>query len=290
VTARDTRVVFVAGLSGSGRSTAMDALEDAGFYSVDNLPAPLVEQFLDLCAKSDPPRRQIALAIETREASFLAGIPRVIERLRSENARVQLLFLDCASEALVNRYRETRRVHPLSPQGSVEEGIERERSLLAELGRLADFVLDTTRMNVHQLRDEVLRWAVGGARPTVVNLTSFGFRRGTPQHAELLFDVRCLPDNPHFVPRLRPRTGLDPEVAEYVLKGEAAAGLMERLRGLLAYLLPLYDAEGKAYISVAVGCTGGQHRSVAVVEALARELRAAGREVNTTHRDAGKGD
>jgi UPF0042 nucleotide-binding protein len=289
VTARDTRVVFVAGLSGSGRSTAMDALDDAGFYSVDNLPPPLVEQFLDLCAKSDPPRRQIALAIETREASFLAGIPRVVQQLRSEGARVQLLFLECANEALVNRYRETRRVHPLSPQGSVEEGIERERGLLAELAGLADFVIDSTGMNVHQLRESVLRWAVGGVRPTIVNLTSFGFRRGTPQHAELLFDVRFLP-NPHFEPRLRPRTGLDPEVAEFVLKGEAAAGLMERLRGLLAFLLPLYDAEGKAYISVAVGCTGGQHRSVAVVEALAGELRAAGREVNSTHRDAGKGD
>jgi UPF0042 nucleotide-binding protein len=282
-------VVFVAGLSGSGRSTAMDALEDVSFYSVDNLPPQLVEQFLDLCAKSDPPRRQVALAIETRDASFVAGIPRVIEQLRGESARVDLLFLDCDSESLVNRYRETRRVHPLSPQGSVEQGVERERTLLAELARLADFTIDTTGMNVHELREAVVRWAVGRARPTVVNLTSFGFRRGAPAHAELMFDVRFLP-NPHFEPRLRPRTGTDPEVAEYVLKGEAAAGLMDRLRGLLAFLLPLYDAEGKAYISVAVGCTGGQHRSVTVAEVLARELRAAGREVNVAHRDAGKGD
>jgi UPF0042 nucleotide-binding protein len=289
VTTRDARVVFVAGLSGSGRSTAMDALEDAGFYSVDNLPPSLVEQFLDLCAKSEPPRRQVALAIETREASFIAGIPRVIEELRAENARVELLYLECSNDSLVNRYRETRRVHPLSPQGSVEEGVERERTLLAQIAGLADFVIDTTGMNVHQLRDAVLRWAVGGGRPTVVNLTSFAFRRGTPQHAELLFDVRFLP-NPHFEPRLRPRTGSDAEVAEYVLKGEAAAGLMERLRGLLEFLLPLYDAEGKAYISVAVGCTGGRHRSVAVVDALARALREAGREVNVSHRDAEKGE
>lgn len=289
MTARDTRVVFVAGLSGSGRSTAMDALEDVGFYSVDNLPPQLVEQFLDLCAKSDAPRRQIALAIETREASFVAGIPRVIEQLRRDGARVQLLFLDCANESLVNRYRETRRVHPLSPQGSVEDGIERERNLLAELARLADFVIDTTGLNVHRLREAVVRWAEGGARPTLVNLTSFGFRRGPPQHAELLFDVRFLP-NPHFEPALRPLTGVDPEVAEFVLKGDAASELMDRLRGFLDFVLPLYDAEGKAYISVAVGCTGGQHRSVAVVEALARGLRAAGRGVNVTHRDAGKGE
>jgi RNase adapter protein RapZ len=289
VTGRDTRVVFLAGLSGSGRSTAMDALEDVGFYSVDNLPPSLVEQFLDLCAKSDPPRQQIALAIETRDAGFVAGIPRVMDQLRNEGTRVELLFLDCANEALINRYRETRRVHPLSPQGSVEEGIERERVLLGELARLADFVIDSTEMNVHRLKEAVVRWAVGGARPTVVNLTSFGFRRGTPPQSELLFDVRFLP-NPHFEPRLRPRTGQDQEVAEFVLKGEAAHGLMERLRGLLDFLLPLYDAEGKAYISVGVGCTGGRHRSVAVVEALAREFREAGREVNVTHRDAGKGE
>jgi UPF0042 nucleotide-binding protein len=171
----------------------------------------------------------------------------------------------------------------------VEAGVERERTLLAEIAGLADFVIDTTGMNVHQLREAVLRWALGGARPTVVNLTSFGFRRGVPQHAELLFDVRFLP-NPHFEPRLRPRTGADPEVAEFVLKGRAAAGLMDRLRGLLQFLLPLYDAEGKAYISVAVGCTGGRHRSIAVVDALAGALRAAGREVNVTHRDSEKGE
>ena len=289
MTKKDQRVLFVAGLSGSGRSTAMDALEDAGFYSVDNLPPPLVEQFLDLCAKSAVPRNQIALAIETRETSFVAGIPRVIEDLRREGARVELLYLDCAVEALVNRYRETRRVHPLSPTGSVEEGVDIERALLADLARLADFVIDTTGMNVHQLREAVLRWAVGGARPTVVNLTSFGFRHSAPQHAELLFDVRFLP-NPHFEPALRSGTGRDAEVAEFVFRGEAAAGLMERLRGLLAFLLPLYDAEGKAYISVAIGCTGGRHRSVAVVEVLAAELRAAGREVNVTHRDVGRGE
>jgi UPF0042 nucleotide-binding protein len=212
-----------------------------------------------------------------------------VAQLRDEGARVELLYLDCTNESLVNRYRETRRVHPLSPQGSVEEGVERERMLLAEIAGLADFVIDTTGMNVHQLRAAVLRWALGGVRPTVVNLTSFGFRRGAPQHAELLFDVRFLP-NPHFEPRLRARTGADPEVAEYVLKGEPSVGLMDRLRGLLTFLLPLYDAEGKAYISVAVGCTGGRHRSVAVVDALAAALRAAGREVNVTHRDAERGD
>lgn len=286
---RDARIVFVAGLSGSGRSTAMDALEDLSFYSVDNLPPQLVEQFLDLCAKADPPHRKVALAIDTRDATFVSGIARLIERLRADGARADLVFLECASDVLVNRYRETRRVHPLSPQGSVEEGIERERTLLMDLLRLADLVIDTSEMNVHRLRETVVRWAVGGGRPTVVNLTSFGFRRGAPQHAELMFDVRFLP-NPHFEPALRPRTGDDPEVAAYVLRGDAADGVMDRLDGLLGFLLPLYDAEGKAYISVAVGCTGGRHRSVAVVNALAGRLRAAGREVNVNHRDVEKAE
>ena len=287
MTSRDARMVFVAGLSGSGRSTAMDALEDLSFYSVDNLPPQLVEQFLDLCAKADPPHRKIALAIDTRDATFVSGIARTIERLRDDGARAEVIFLECASDVLVNRYRETRRVHPLSPQGSVEEGIERERTLLMDLLRLADLVVDTSEMNVHQLRETVVRWAVGGGRLTVVNLTSFGFRGGPPLHAELVFDVRFLP-NPHFEPALRPRRGDDPEVAEYVLRGANATGLMGRLEDLLGFLLPLYDAEGKAYISVAVGCTGGRHRSVAVVNALAEKLRAGGREVNVNHRDVEK--
>jgi len=285
VTAPGTRIVFVAGLSGSGRSTAMAALEDLRFYTVDNLPPQLVEQFLDLCARSNPPHRKVALAIDTRESAFVRGIPRVIESLRAEGAEVHLVFLDCSNEILVNRYRETRRVHPLSPQGSVETGVESERQLLTELAQLADFAIDTTELNVHQLRETVVRFIHGGARPTVVNLTSFGFRHGVPHHAELLFDVRFLP-NPHFVPALRPRTGLDPEVAEYVIRSDLAVALLRRLRDLLDFLLPLYDGEGKAYISVAVGCTGGRHRSVAVSETLATALRAEGREVNVIHRDA----
>ena len=280
----DTRVVFVAGLSGSGRSTAMDAIEDLSFYSVDNLPPQLVEQFIDRCGKSTPPLRKIALAIDTREAAFVRAIPKAIEKLRSSGAHVELIFLECSNEVLVDRYRETRRVHPLSPDGSVGEGIELERKLLGELARMADFVVDTGVLNIHQLRDTVARYVTGEVRHTIVNITSFGFKYGPPHHAELLFDVRFLP-NPHFDAGLRPRTGEDPEVAEYVFKGENAAGLMEHLRRLLLFLVPLYDGEGKAYLSVAVGCTGGRHRSVAISNALASELRNGGREVNVTHRD-----
>jgi len=284
VTAPGSRIVFVAGLSGSGRTTAMAALEDLRFYTVDNLPPQLVEQFLDLCAKSDPPQHQIALAIDTREADFVRGIPDVIRALREEGAKVDVVFLECRNEVLVNRYRETRRVHPHSPQGSVEEGVAVERALLMELSRLADFLVDTSELNVHQLRETVVRHVSGEVPATVVNLTSFGFHHGPPQHAELLFDVRFLP-NPHFDPALRPRTGRDPEVAAHALAGEPGESLQRQLEALLRFLLPLYDKEGKAYLSVAVGCTGGRHRSVALVEALDEALRADGREVNVVHRE-----
>jgi len=277
----------VAGLSGSGKTTAMAALEDLGFYCVDNLPPMLIKQFLDLCAQSTPPVERVALAIDTREPSFLEGVPDVIRELRATPADLDLVFLDSDNETLGNRYRETRRVHPLSPAGNVQEGIERERELLVEVARLADVVVDTSSLNVHQLRETVVRHVVGATRTTVVNLVSFGYRYGTPRSAELLFDVRFLP-NPHFEPELRARTGEDADVAEYVLKSERAAALLERLRGLLGFLLPLYDDEGKAYLTVGVGCTGGRHRSVAIANQLAQDLRALGREINVTHRDSGK--
>ncbi|RIL06485.1 MAG: RNase adapter RapZ [Proteobacteria bacterium] len=281
------RIVFVSGLSGSGRTTAMGALEDLGFYGVDNIPPQLIEQFVDLCAKASPPIRDIALALDAREAAFLKGFPAVVQSIRATGARADVLFLDCADEVLVSRYRETRRVHPLAPTGTVEQGIERERALLEDVARLADYALDTSRLNIHQLRDAVVRWATGEGKPSVVTLLSFGYRYGVPPAAELLFDVRFLP-NPHFEPRLRPRTGLQEDVARYVLDHERTKELLERLGGFLAYLLERYDAEGKAYLTIGIGCTGGRHRSVAVAGALAERLRASGREVNVQHRDLEK--
>lgn len=281
------QVVFVSGLSGSGKTTVMATLEDLGFYSVDNLPAQLTRQFLDLCVAARPPIRRVALAIDTREAAFLRAVPAVIEDLRRRDLDVRVLFLDCATDVLVHRYRETRRVHPLSPGGSVEQGVEIERQLLLEIAELADLRLDTSELNVHELRETVARAMAGQGRGTVVNLVSFGFRHGVPRGADLMFDVRFL-RNPHFHPTLRPKTGLDPEVAAYALEEERGIGLLARLRDLLQFLVPLYETEGKAYLTVAVGCTGGRHRSVAVVEALAPDLRRGGREVNVSHRDVEK--
>ena len=281
------QIVFVSGLSGSGKSTAMAALEDLSFYCVDNLPAQLIAQFLDLCSKATPPIGKIALAVDAREAHFLQKVPGVVEQLRQAGASVGVIFLDCADEILVNRYRETRRVHPLSPSGSVEEGIERERGLLMEMARLADFRIETGSLNVHQLKETVVQHVSGHIRSTVVNLVSFGFRHGPPASGETLFDVRFLP-NPYFEEALRSQTGLDPEVAEFVLKSPRGSELFSRLADLLVFLLPLYDQEGKAYLTIGVGCTGGRHRSVAMVEALAQLLRKQDREVNVEHRDVGR--
>ncbi len=282
------RIVFVSGLSGSGKTTAMAALEDLSFYCADNLPVQLVDQFLDLCRKATPPIDKIALAIDAREAPFLRAVPEVVQGLRDSGARVQLIFLECANAVLVNRYRETRRMHPLAPEGRLEEGIERERRLLEHVAGLADSVIDTSDLNVHELRATIVQQISGESRPTVVNLVSFGFRYGTPQGVEIQFDARFLP-NPFFEEGLRARTGRDRDVAEYVLKSPSGAALLERVRAVLDLLLPAYDAEGKAYLSVGLGCTGGRHRSVALAEALAEGLRAAGREVNLSHRDVERG-
>ncbi len=281
------RIVFVGGLSGSGRSTAMGALEDLGFYGVDNLPPQLIEQFVDLCAKASPPILDIALAVDAREAHFLRGFPEVVDAIRARGARVEVLFLDCADPVLVDRYRETRRVHPLAPAGTVEEGIARERVLLEDVAQRADWRLDTSQLNIHQLRESIVRLVTGAERRSVVNLVSFGYRYGVPPAAELLFDVRFLP-NPHFEPALRPRTGLDADVAKFVLEDARTQQLLARLREFLEYLFGLYDREGKAYLTIGIGCTGGRHRSVAVTDALAESIRAQGREVNVRHRDVGK--
>jgi UPF0042 nucleotide-binding protein len=245
----------------------------------------LLEPFLELFRLR---AERLAVVMDTREGSFLAEFPAIHDRLRARGVPLELLFLEASDEALRRRYDETRRVHP-AVRESPAEGIARERELLAPIARRADLLIDTTDLSVHELKRFATRHFSGAERsaPLIVNLLSFGFRHGAPDVADLMIDVRFLP-NPNFEPRLRDRTGLDAEVAAFVLDGPGGREFLERLFGFLDYLLPLYENEGKAYLNLAIGCTGGQHRSVAVVRALERHLSERKIEARVEHRDAEK--
>ena len=282
------RIVLVTGLSGSGKSTATKALEDAGFFCIDNLPVVLLPKLLDLVGKgaSDEVQR-LAIVVDAREGRFLEGTPAALDEVRREGHKLEVIFFDCADEALLRRFSETRRRHPLSPDGSVQDGIALERQMLSTLRGLADQIIDTTRMNVHELRDSITaRFGGAGAGDALnVTLLSFGFRNGIPPASDLVFDVRFLP-NPYFVEGLKPHPGTDPRVSAWVLERTQTQEFLTRLESLLAFLLPQYRAEGKSYLTVSIGCTGGRHRSVALSEELGKRLREKHRaNVKVTHRD-----
>ena len=276
-------LVVVSGLSGAGRTTAMKALEDLGFFCVDNLPVVLLERFVDLFSEG---AGRLAVAIDMRERDFLADFPEAWAQLRARGIATELLFLDAADEVLARRYDETRRAHPAAERRSLLESIAHERELIAPIAERADQVLDTTHMSVHELKRVVTRQYSGATRsaPMEVELMSFGFRYGGPEVADLMVDVRFLP-NPNFEPELRELTGLDPRVEAFVIENERTDLFLHRYLDFLDYLLPLYQEEGKAYLRLAVGCTGGQHRSVAIVRALERQLQERKLEVRVTHRD-----
>ncbi len=280
------QVVILTGVSGSGKSTALRALEDVGFYCVDNLPVLFLEKLLELSGHTAGEVSRIALVVDAREGRFLADAPRVIQQLREEGADVEVLFLDASDESLVRRYSETRRRHPLAGEtGTVPDGIAAERRAVAELKAIADEVVDTTTLNVHELKRLVNRRFSGGAGARLgVTVVSFGFRFGIPTHADVVLDVRFLP-NPFFIPELKPHPGTDPRVAEFVLGQADAKAFLDRVAELFAFLLPRYRSEGKSYLTIAIGCTGGKHRSVALAGALAERLEAAGQPVRLWHRD-----
>jgi UPF0042 nucleotide-binding protein len=289
ISPQGVQVVILTGMSGSGKSTALRALEDAGFYCVDNLPIIFVEKLLELSGHTAGEVSRIALGVDAREGRFLAEAPRVIRELRQKGAEVEVVFLDCADEALTRRYSETRRRHPLAGEGgTVADGIAAERAALADLKALADEVVDTTTLNVHELKRLVSRRFAGGEGAKLgVTVVSFGFRFGIPSHADLVLDVRFLP-NPYFVPELRSFPGTDPRVARFVLEEPDAKAFLERLIDLLGFLLPRYRNENKSYLTIAIGCTGGKHRSVALAAALSERLSAAGQVVRLWHRDVEK--
>ncbi len=284
-----TRLVILTGVSGSGKSTALRALEDAGFYCVDNLPIVLLEKLLQLSGHTAGEVSSIAAVVDARDVRFLPEAPRIIGELRGLGVDLTVLFLDASDESLVRRYSETRRRHPLSgAAGTVEEGIAAERQALAGLRAVADEVVDTSSLNVHDLKRLVgKRFASGEGAKLGVTVVSFGFRYGIPAHADLVLDVRFLP-NPYFVPELRTRVGTEPEVRDFVLSQPDTQGFLDRLYDFGGFLLPRYKAEGKSYLTIAIGCTGGKHRSVAIAAELARRLEAAGQAVRLWHRDIEK--
>ena len=280
------RFVIITGLSGAGKSYAIKCFEDLGYFCVDNLPTMLIPTFSELCAQSSRDIRKIALGVDVREGEYLAHLIDALEELRSRGHRPEVLFLEAADETLVRRYHETRRRHPLAGEGNVRDGIRAERQALAHLREEADRIIDTTGLTVHELKDRLIE-SYGGreARGALtVSLVSFGFKHGIPYDADLVFDVRFLP-NPHFVEDLRQMDGRDPAVAKYVLAHDESRELLTRLEDLVRFLLPLYQREGKAYLTVAIGCTGGRHRSVTLVEALRTYVETLGFSPIVRHRD-----
>ena len=267
-----SRVVILTGLSGSGKSTAAKVFEDIGYFCVDNLPAVLLPKIIDIVSEARGEAAQIALVADVRGREFLPDFARVIEELRHRGHDVKVLFLDAEDDVLLRRFSETRRKHPLAGPGGAKEAIRRERKVLSPLREMADTVLNTSQYTVHQLRDSLLRrfrkTGTGGLR---VSIVSFGYRYGIPLEADMVVDVRFLP-NPNFVPALKAHNGLDRKVREYVLSGQVPRRFLRLLTSILHFLLPLYTKEGKAYFTLGIGCTGGRHRSVAVAEALSAAL------------------
>ncbi|MGB3564412.1 MAG: RNase adapter RapZ [Thermoanaerobaculia bacterium] len=284
---KPTRLVLITGLSGSGKSTVAKCFEDLGFYCVDNLPLPLLRQFLHDPFAQVEGHRRIAVVTDVRAPGFASEFPRLVAELDRAQIHPTLLFLEASEDALVRRFSETRRPHPLAADRGAIEGIRQETEMLADVKGAADMVLDTSDWSIHEARDEVYRAfaAAPGEEPALaVSLVSFGFKHGIPSGADLLFDARFL-SNPHFVPELRPLTGRDAPVREYLQAIPDYEEFVDRLEDFLGYLLPRYEKENRAYLSVGVGCTGGHHRSVAVVEELYSRLRRTDTRVRLIHRD-----
>jgi UPF0042 nucleotide-binding protein len=286
---KNLRVVIISGLSGSGKSTALRALEDIGFFCVDNLPVILLPKFLSITIVSSPEIKQVALVMDLRERSFLNKYKRIFAGLKQKGYNIKILFLESSDESLLHRFNETRRIHPLSERGMIMEGILLEREKLAPLKKMADKIIDTTSINVHQLKDIVQRHFSPSSRnkKMVINVTSFGYRYGLPVDADLVFDVRFLP-NPYFVENLKKYDGNNIEVRNYVLQNEESKEFLDKTLDLMNLLIPLYEKEGKVRLNIAMGCTGGKHRSVVIANKISSFFSSMKYIVNLNHRDINK--
>lgn len=279
-------IFIITGLSGSGKSTAITALEDAGFYCVDNMPVALLPKFLELPIESSSEISGLAFVMDLREKGFLSMFPSIFESLNQKGYQLKILFLEADEDTLIKRYSQTRRHHPLSKGKGLLEGIRTEQELLKHLKTSADKIINTSRYNVHELRSAIRDIAQQSKSidPMSINILSFGFKYGIPNDASLIMDVRFLL-NPHFVPELKMLDGKTETVKDYVLGNDNARTFLKKYLDLLDYLIPLYEKEGKAYLTIAVGCTGGKHRSVAIAEAIFKHIKKPERRILITHRD-----
>lgn len=285
------RLIVITGLSGSGKSTAARVLEDEGFYVVDNLPPALLPKFLQLTVWEEKNAPGLAVVMDVRSRKFVAAEwPKIVELVRADGYEVEIWFFDAADEDLIRRFSETRRRHPLVHHAGLPAAVRHERELLADIRSIATAVFDSTGLSIHQLRQAIARYLHGGEDPgqaLAVSLQSFGYRFGLPLEADLVMDVRFLP-NPHYDESLRPFSGLDPNVRTFVLSQQSCREFLSHFKKLLGFLLPLYQREGKRYLTIAVGCTGGRHRSVAVVEDLRALFAEPGYNLTVLHRDMNK--
>lgn len=282
--------IIISGLSGAGKSKAASFMEDMGFFCVDNLPAPLIPKFAELGMAGTGEYDRVVLVTDVRSGTNFGALFQSLEALKGMKCPYRILYMDASDDVIIKRYKETRRSHPLAEEcDSLEGAIALERRMLAPLRERAEFVVDTSDLSTAKLRGELLRLFGRGSQEgaMTVSVTSFGFKHGLPREADLVFDVRFLP-NPYYVQELRPRTGLDDGVRDYVFSGGAAGEFLEKLQDLVGFLLPKYVEEGKTALVVAVGCTGGHHRSVAIAHALAAYIRGRGYPVTESHRDLGR--
>jgi len=279
-------IIIITGLSGSGKSTAIDALEDTGFFCVDNMPVLLLPKFLDLRTDSASEIQKLALGMDIREKEFVKKYQEVFEQLRQDGYNLEILFLEASEKSLLERYSQTRRQHPVSNGENLLDSIRAEKEQLKGLKEIADKIIDTSDLTIHQLKEVITKYAYRGIKGERMQIAvlSFGFKYGVPLEADLLIDVRFMP-NPYFIPELKNLNGKDEQVKQFIKRAPETQNFLEKYLSLLEYLTPLYEKEGKSYLTIAVGCTGGRHRSVTIAEDISNHIKKLNRKITLTHRD-----